>query len=68
MDALALHTVSVMNMRQLVSDIEHFRALTSHHIVPPLCPVDVSVFNFAQTELLLQRAYKHPLVAGRRWA
>lgn len=46
-----------MSMRQLVSDIEHFRTLTSLHIVPPLCPVEVSVFNFVQTESLLQRAY-----------
>lgn len=48
-------------MRQLVSDIEHFRTLTSLHIVPPLCPVHVSVFNFAQAESLLQRAYKQIL-------
>jgi len=61
--ALALHTVNLMSMRQLVSDIEHFRTLTSLHIVPPLCPVDVSVFNFAQTESLLQRAYEQTL----RW-
>lgn len=61
--ALALHTVNLMSMRQLVSDIEHFRTLTSLHIVPPLCPVDVSVFNFVQTESLLQRAYEQTL----RW-
>ena len=61
--ALALHTVNLMSMRQLVSDIEHFRTLTSLHIVPPLCPVDVSVFNFDQTESLLQRAYEQTL----RW-
>ncbi|WP_410952443.1 patatin-like phospholipase family protein [Pseudomonas sp. S1(2024)] len=51
------------SMRQLVSDIEHFRTLTSLHIVPPLCPVDVSVFNFDQTESLLERAYEQTL----RW-
>ncbi|EJT84357.1 patatin [Pseudomonas putida S11] len=61
--ALALHTVNLMSMRQLVSDIEHFRTLTSLHIVPPLCPVDVSVFNFDQTESLLERAYEQTL----RW-
>ncbi len=61
--ALALHTVNLMSMRQLVSDIEHFRTVTSLHIVPPLCPVDVSVFNFDQTESLLQRAYEQTL----RW-
>ena len=61
--ALALDTVNLMSMRQLVSDIEHFRTLTSLHIVPPLCPVDVSVFNFDQTESLLQRAYEQTL----RW-
>lgn len=48
-------------MRQLVSDIEHFRTLTSLHIVSPLCPLHVFVFNFAQTESLLQRAYKQLL-------
>jgi NTE family protein len=52
-----------MSMRQLVSDIEHFRNLISLHIVPHLCPVEVSVFNFDQTESLLQRAYTQTL----RW-
>jgi len=61
--ALALHTVNLMSMRQLVSDIEHFCTRTSLHIVPPLCPVDVSVFNFEQTESLLERAYQQTL----RW-
>ena len=40
--ALVLHAVNLMSMRQLASDIEHFRTLTSLHIVPPFCALLMS--------------------------
>lgn len=56
--ALALHTLNLMSMRQLVRDIELYKARASIHVVPPLCPLDTSVFDFNQTDQLLQRAYQ----------
>ena len=56
--ALALHTLNLMSMRQLVRDIELYRARAAIHVVPPLCPLDASVFDFNQTDQLLQRAYQ----------
>ena len=54
--ALALHTLNLMSMRQLVRDIELYKARAAIHVVPPLCPLDASVFDFNQTDQLLQRA------------
>lgn len=55
--ALALHTLNLMSMRQLVRDIELYSPRASIHVVAPLCPLDASVFDFSQTDQLLQRAY-----------
>lgn len=56
--ALALHTLNLMSMRQLVRDIELYSLRAAIHVVPPLCPLDASVFDFNQTDQLLQRAYQ----------
>ena len=56
--ALALHTLNLMSMRQLVRDIELYSTRVAIHVVPPLCPLDASVFDFNQTDQLLQRAYQ----------
>lgn len=55
--ALALHTLNLMSMRQLVRDIELYAPRADIHVVAPLCPLDASVFDFSQTGQLLQRAY-----------
>lgn len=56
MAALALHVLGLQNMRQLDRDVERFAAQASIAIVPPLCPLDVSVFDFSQTASLIERA------------
>lgn len=56
--ALALHTLNLMSMRQLVRDIELYSPRAAIHVVAPLCPLDASVFDFSQTDKLLQRAYQ----------
>ncbi|MDI1332484.1 patatin-like phospholipase family protein [Pseudomonas sp.] len=55
--ALALHTLNLMSMRQLVRDIELYAPRASIHVVAPLCPLNASVFDFSQTDQLLLRAY-----------
>jgi NTE family protein len=54
--ALALHAVNLMVMRQLVSDIEFFSRRAELIVLPPLCPVTVSSYDFSQTADLVHRA------------
>lgn len=61
--ATALHTLNLMSMRQLVRDIELHASSASIHVVAPLCPLDVSLFDFSQTAQLLQRAQRQT----RKW-
>jgi len=56
MAALALHMLSLMSMRQLDRDVQLHAAQASISIVPPLCPLAVSVFDFTQTASLIERA------------
>lgn len=56
MAALALHVMTVQNMRQLDRDVDRFAAQARITIVPPLCPIAVSVFDFSQTASLIERA------------
>ncbi|MFZ3183972.1 MAG: patatin-like phospholipase family protein [Pseudomonas sp.] len=65
--ALALHTLNLMSMRQLVRDIELHAANAEIHVAAPLCPLGVSVFDFTQTRNLIERAHQQTqawLVAG----
>lgn len=56
MAALALHVMALQNMRQLDRDVKRFSSRVPITIVPPLCPLAVSVFNFSQTASLIERA------------
>lgn len=54
--AIALHALNLLVMRQLVSDIEHFAARIELVVLPPLCPVTVTAYDFSQTADLIHRA------------
>jgi NTE family protein len=54
--AFALHALNLLVMRQLLSDIERFSDRAEIVIVPPLCPVAVSAYDFSQTADLIHRA------------
>ncbi|HEY5758611.1 MAG TPA: patatin-like phospholipase family protein [Steroidobacter sp.] len=54
--ALALHALNLMVMRQLVSDIEHFSGKVELIVLPPLCPVAVTAYDFSQTADLIHRS------------
>ena len=54
--ALAMHAVNLLVMRQLVSDIEHFANRVELIVLPPVCPVTVSSYDFSQTAELVRRA------------
>ncbi len=59
MAAKALHSLNLMSMRQLDHDIERYATQAKIIVVEPLCPLDVSVFDFSQTEALIKRAANH---------
>ena len=52
----ALHALSLLVMRQLVSDIERFQTDVALHVVPPLCPVDSSPYDYSACGTLIDRA------------
>jgi len=54
--SLALHSLNLLSMRQLVRDAEHYSTHIPIAIVPTLCPLGVSVFDFTQTASLIQRS------------
>jgi NTE family protein len=54
--AYALHALNLLVMRQLLSDIERFSDRAEIVVVPPLCPVTVSAYDFSQTADLIHRA------------
>jgi NTE family protein len=54
--ALALHAVNLLIMRQLVSDIEYFSDRAELIVLPPLCPIKVTSYDFSQTSELVRRA------------
>src|ERR1700737_1580721 len=54
--AFALHALNLLVMRQLLSDIERFSDRAELAVVPPLCPVTASGYDFSQTADLIRRA------------
>jgi NTE family protein len=54
--ALALHALNLLVMRQLVNDIERFGDRAELIVVPPLCPISISAYDFSRTADLIHRA------------
>lgn len=59
----ALHALSMLVARQLVHDIERYAAQARLHVVPPLCPVDASPYDYSACGALIDRAAE----TTRRW-
>jgi NTE family protein len=56
MVAMALHALNLLIMKQLVQDIEILGKQAEMIVVPPLCPVEVTPYDFSQTASLIERA------------
>lgn len=56
MAALALQVMSMQSMRRLDRDVARYAQRAEITVVPPLCPLDISVFDFSQTAALIYRA------------
>jgi NTE family protein len=52
----AMHALSLLVTRQLIADIERFGSRTALHVVPPLCPVDSSPYDYSACGALIDRA------------
>jgi NTE family protein len=53
---MALHALAVLIGQQLVRDVAGLAEATTLHVVPPLCPLDVSPADFRHTAELIERA------------
>lgn len=60
---VALHALNLLIARQLVSDVERLRGAVDLHVVPPLCPMARSPYDFSGTDELIERAAK----STRHW-
>lgn len=60
---VALHALNLLIARQLVGDLQRLPAEIELRVVPPLCPLTRSAYDFSGTEELIERAAD----ATRRW-
>jgi NTE family protein len=61
--ALALHALNLLIMRQLLSDIERFSPQCELIVIPPLCPLATTAFDFSHSAELIRSAAE----TTRRW-
>lgn len=61
--ASAMHALNLMIARQMVSDIERIGECIEIAVVPPLCPLDVSPYDFTRAGELIDRA----AASTRQW-
>ena len=54
--ANALHAITLLIAHQLVSDLERYGGQTEIVTVPPLCPLDVSPYDFSRAGELIEKA------------
>lgn len=53
---MALHTFTLLVARQLVVDIERFATRADIVVVPPVCPLSISSYDFSHAAALMNRA------------
>jgi len=61
--AKALHSLNLLVARQLVKDIERYAPHVRLHIVPTLCPVEATSYDYTRCATLIERACD----STRRW-
>jgi NTE family protein len=54
--AMALHALTLLVARQLVSDVLRWQERVEIVVVPPLCPVESSPYDFSASAALIERA------------
>lgn len=56
--AIGLHALTLLVHQQLVIDVARFEREVELHVLPPLCPLDVSPADFSQSTDLIERSYR----------
>ena len=56
--ASALHALTLLIARQLVDELENLDPAIEHYVVPPLCPLVGSPYDFSRTEDHIARAIR----------
>jgi len=54
--ARAMHALDLLVVRQLLNDIERYRHAVELHVVPSLCPLDTSPYDYSASASLIDRA------------
>ena len=54
--ALALHALNLLIMRQLLSDIEQSSRRCELIVIPPLCPLTTTAYDFSHSRELITRS------------
>jgi NTE family protein len=54
--ANALHALTLLIARQLITDLENLPPHIDYFVLPPLCPLDGSPYDFSHTAELIERA------------
>jgi NTE family protein len=60
---MALHALTILIGRGLALDIERYDGQYALHVVPPLCPLDVTPSDFSRAQELIERGYQ----STREW-
>ncbi|HEX4355726.1 MAG TPA: patatin-like phospholipase family protein [Polyangiales bacterium] len=55
---MALQALTILIGRGLAFDIERYDGRYALHVVPPLCPLDVTPTDFSRADELIERAYR----------
>jgi NTE family protein len=61
--AMGLHALTLLWHQQMISDVERFEGTVDLHVLPPLCPLDVSPADFGHSRELIDRSFR----ATGRW-
>ena len=56
--ANALHALTLLIARQLVSELENLDPAIEYYVVPPLCPLVGSPYDFSRSSDHIERAIK----------
>jgi NTE family protein len=56
--ANALHALTLLIARQLIAELDHLEPSIDYYVLPPLCPLDCSPYDFSRTGELIERAIK----------
>ena len=59
---MALHAFSVAIEQRLALDVLEYADKVTLHVVPPLCPVDVTPTDFSQSDRLITAAHRQTVV------